>query len=117
MADSILDDTKKLLGIDSDYTVFDRDIIMHINGVFMTLNQLGVGPEKPFVISSSSETWTAFSQEETVEAVKTYMYLKVRLAFDPPTIGAVMSAHKELISELEWRLNVQVDSEVEDEFT
>ena len=106
MDDSILTSIKKLLGIDEAYTHFDSDLIMHINSVFMILTQLGVGPESGFSITDSDAVWSDFiSNANSVEAVKSYIYLKVKLMFDPPLSGTVTGS----ISELEWRLNVAVD--------
>lgn len=108
--ESILSSIKKLLGIAEEYTQFDNDIIMHINSVFMILAQLGVGPSKAFFIEDDSASWSDFLPDLTnVQAVKTYMYLKVRLMFDPPMSSAVMDAVNRQIAELEWRLNVAVD--------
>ena len=109
--ESILTSIKKLLGIAEEYEHFDNDIIMHINSVFMILTQLGVGPSKGFVIADSSASWDDFLPEggEKLQAVKTYMYMKVKLMFDPPTSSAVMESMKRMVSELEWRLNVAVD--------
>ena len=108
--DSILNSTKKLLGITPEYEHFDADIIMHINAVFLILNQMGVGPETPFVITDSSATWDQFSSDlYKIEMVKSYMGNKVRIMFDPPSGGAVMEALKNTIAEQEWRLNVAVD--------
>lgn len=109
--ESILTSIKKLLGIAEEYEHFDNDIIMHINSVFMILTQLGVGPSKGFVITDSSASWDDFLPEggEKLQAVKTYMYMKVRLMFDPPTSSAVMESMNRTINELEWRLNVAVD--------
>lgn len=108
--DSILESIKKMLGITSSYTVFDNDLIIHINSVFFILNQLGVGPEKPFSISGSSAVWSDFLGDSTdLEAVKTYVYLKVKLLFDPPSTSATIESINKLIAEYEWRLNVQVD--------
>ena len=109
--ESILTSIKKLLGIAEEYEHFDKDIIMHINSVFMILNQLGVGPSKGFMITDSSASWDDFLPEDSgkLEAVKSYMYMKVQLMFDPPLSSAVMEAKNRLISELEWRLNVAVD--------
>ena len=109
--ESILTSIKKLLGIAEEYEHFDNDIIMHINSVFMILTQLGVGPSKGFVITHSSASWDDFLPEggEKLQAVKTYMYMKVRLMFDPPTSSAVMESMNRMINELEWRLNVVVD--------
>ena len=99
-----------MLGIQEDYDHFDPDIIMHINTVFMVLMQLGVGPESGFRIEDKQAVWTDFLPEgQQLEAVKSYMFLKVKLLFDPPLGSAVMEAYNKQISELEWRLNVQVD--------
>lgn len=107
---SILDTIKQLLGIQSDYTAFDTDIIVHINSAFMALNQLGVGPTECFSIDGSGENWAEFVDKSIdLEAVKTYIYLKVRTIFDPPSSSVVMEAMNKNISELEWRLNVQVE--------
>ena len=111
--DSILISVKKMLGITADYTHFDDDIIMHINSVFMILHQLGVGPEEGFMIESDRETWDEFIKDEfTIESVKSYMYLKVGLLFDPPTSSNVMEAKNRLANELEWRLNTAVDNKL-----
>lgn len=109
--ESILTSIKKLLGIAEEYEHFDNDIIMHINSVFMILTQLGVGPSKGFVITDSSASWDDFLPEggEKLQAVKTYMYMKVRLMFDPPTSSAVMESMNRMVNEFEWRLNVAVD--------
>lgn len=107
---SILTSIKKLLGITSEYTHFDADIIMHINSVFSILRQLGVGPVNGFSITDSSATWDQFLGNATdIEMVKTYMYLKVKMMFDPPLGSVAADAIKAQISELEWRLNVEVD--------
>lgn len=110
MDDSILDSIKKILGMPPDYDAFDTDLVIHINSVFGILAQLGVGPEGGFSISDNTTLWKAYlGDSKDLEMVKSYMALKVRLVFDPPTIGAVMDAMKEQIREFEWRLNVQVD--------
>ena len=108
--DSILTSIKKLLGITEEYEHFDQDIIMHINSVFMILTQMGVGPEEGFTISDSTTTWSEFTNDDKkIEAVKSYVYLKVRLLFDPPASSSVMEAMNRSISEFEWRLNIAVD--------
>lgn len=110
MNDSILTSIKKLLGITEDYESFDQDIIMHINSVFMILNQLGVGPEKSFSINDKSTTWKEFIPEgQNLESVKSYIYLKVRLLFDPPTSSSVVESINRMISEFEWRLNAAAE--------
>lgn len=110
--DSILTSIKKLLGIAEEDEDFDTDIIININSVFMILRQLGVGPKAGFVIEDSSATWNDFLSDTTpVEAVKTYIYLKVKSIFDPPTSSSVAESMNRMINELEWRLNVSVDPE------
>lgn len=105
--DSILTSVKKLLGIAESYTAFDTDIIIHINSVFMILNQLGVGPEKPFTITDSKSTWTDFiGDNPNIEAVRSYVFMKVRMLFDPPQSASVAESMNNLIAEMEWRLNV-----------
>lgn len=109
--DSILTSIKKLLGIAEEYEHFDSDLIMHINSVFMVLNQLGVGPAEGFSIADKTETWEDFTQNNLmIQSVKSYVYLKVRLLFDPPSSSAVMESINRQISELEWRLNLSVDT-------
>lgn len=108
--ESILTSIKKLLGISEDYTQFDADIIMHINTVSLNLTQLGVGPETGFRITDKFDMWEDFIDDTVqLEAVKSYMYLKVKLLFDPPLSSAVIESTNRMISELEWRLNVAVD--------
>lgn len=113
--DSILQSTKKLLGIGSDYTQFDQDIMMHINSVFLTLNELGIGPEDGFQLTDENTEWAEFIYDNPLllGAVKTYMHLKVRMLFDPPTNSALIEAMKANIAELEWRMNVLVDPKSE----
>ena len=108
--ESILTSIKKLLGITEDYEHFDADIIMHINSVFMILNQLGVGPKEGFSISDETATWNDYLPDgSNLEAVKSYIHLKVKLLFDPPLSSSVMESMQHMISELEWRLNVQAE--------
>lgn len=110
--ESILTSIKKMLGIDEAYTHFDADIIMHINSILMILTQLGVGPEEGFVIEDDTSTWINFIPEANaaqLHAVKTYIYMKVKLVFDPPLSSAVIESMNRQIAEFEWRLNVAVD--------
>lgn len=109
--ESILTSVKKMLGIQEEYEHFDPDIIMHINSVFMDLTQLGVGPAEGFTIEDDTSVWTDFIKDTKFEAVKSYMYLRVRLLFDPPTSGTVVEAMKREIDKWEWRLNVAAESE------
>lgn len=110
--ESILTSIKKMLMIAEEYTHFDADIIMHINSVFMTLNQLGVGPSEGFYIEDDTSTWTEFIPDlNQLQAVKSYMYLKVRLLFDPSSLGsATLAAYERQIQEYEWRLNVAAET-------
>ena len=109
---SILTSIKKLLGIDESYTHFDSDIIMYINSALMTLNQLGVGPLIGFVIEDNTATWSDFiGNRKNLEVVKSFVYLKTRLIFDPPQMGYLVDAINNQIKELEFRLLVQVEGE------
>lgn len=109
--DSILTSVKKLLGITEEYTPFDQDIIMHINSVFLTLYELGVGPANGFSIEDDSAEWRDYIPNDDVllGAVKSYMYLKVRMLFDPSLTTSVTELMKEQAREFEWRMNVLVD--------
>ncbi len=108
MSESILTSIKKLLGIEEDYEHFDADILMHINTVLAILTQMGVGPADGFAISDKSATWTEFLGEKVNQlvGVRTYVYIKVRLMFDPPTSSAAIESMTKLANELEWRLHV-----------
>lgn len=114
--ESILTSIKKLLGIAEEHTSFDADIIMHINSVFTVLTQLGVGPSRGFYISDSLPIWSDFVNRDDLpdgisyESVKSYMYMKVKLLFDPPASGTVTETYNRLINEFEWRLNFAAES-------
>lgn len=104
---SILTSIKKLLGIGEECNHFDDQIIMHINSVLSILTQVGVGPSSGFEIVDASDTWDEFVGDKAIfNMVKTYVYQKVKLVFDPPTSSAHMEALKQSIAELEWRLNI-----------
>ena len=107
MSDSILTSTKKVLGIEELYTAFDVDILMHINSVFSTLHQLGIGPIEGFFIEDATPTWVTFlGTDPRLNSVKTYVYLKVRILFDPPGTSYLIDSLSRQAEELEWRLNV-----------
>lgn len=110
--ESILTSIKKMLGIAEEYKQFDADIIMHINSVFTTLRQLGVGPSEGFYIENETYEWTDFIPDLTkIQAVKSYVYLKVKILFDPASLGsATLAAYERQIQEFEWRLNVEAES-------
>lgn len=107
--DSILDTTKKLLGLDPDYTPFDLEIITHINSAFFDLQQLGIGPEKGFIIQDREKKWSEFIAGEDINAVRSLMGLKVRLLFDPPATSFHLKAVEDQIAKFEWRLNVHME--------
>ena len=110
--ESILTSIKKLLGIAEEYTHFDADLIMHVNSVFSILTQIGVGPAEGFSIKDESSVWSDFVPEKSKwELIKSYMYMKVKLLFDPPLNSAVIESANRIISELEWRILVAADSE------
>lgn len=110
VSDSILNSTKKVLGIDPSYDAFDIDIIMHINSALATLTQLGIGPEDGYAIADASVTWNNFLLDDgnrlKLNNAKTYVYLRLRLIFDPPNTSYVLTAFQDQIKELEWRMNV-----------
>ena len=110
MDSSILTSIKKLLGIAEEDASFDQDIIMHINTVFAILAQLGVGPVNGFSIEDDGAIWSDYLGNVTnLELVKSYIYMKVRSMFDPPTSSILADAMNKNISELEWRINTTVD--------
>lgn len=109
--ESILTSIKKLLGIEAKYEHFDPDIIMHINSVFMDLTQMGLGPAEGFSIEDDLASWTDFVPDtKKLQAVKSYIYLRVRLLFDPPSSAAVIEAMNRDIQRYEWRLNVAAET-------
>ncbi len=113
--DSILTSIKKLLGIEEEYTHFDPDIIIGINSAFMALNQIGIGPTDGFSITSGEETWASYLETAiNLEAVKSYIFLRTRLLFDPPTTAGMIEAVERQMREYEWRLMAQVDKFVEE---
>ena len=108
---SILNSVKKLIGLTEEYKQFDEDLIIHINSVFAILYQLGVG-NAPFSITGVDETWDDFIQTEddmNIQDVKSYVYFRTKLMFDPPTNSVLLDAINKQIAELEWRLNVEAD--------
>lgn len=108
MAQSILTTVKKILGIDASYTAFDPDITLHINSVFSTLNQLGIGPEEGYMVEDATETWEDFlGTDFRLNQVRTYVCLRVRLLFDPPQTSFLIESMDRQIEQLEWRLNVE----------
>lgn len=111
MSDSILISTKKALDLPENYDVFDQNIIMHINGVFSTLTQLGIGPDDGFEIADDTSTWSHFlAGNAKFNFVKTYMYLRVRMIFDPPATSYLIEAMNKQKEELEWRINAEQET-------
>lgn len=110
---SILHDIKQLLGQEFDDPSYDLDIKLHINSVFFTLQQLGVGPKDGFEIEDETTKWEGFlGSNKNLNAVKSYVYLKTRLLFDPPTNGFLVTNYEQQIAQLEWRLMVELDPPV-----
>lgn len=110
---SILNSIKKPLGLAEDYTAYDEELIIHINGVFLTLCELGVGPSEGFAISTQNDDCDDFKTPEDtnlMEWLPSYMYLRVRLVFDPPTSAFTTESFQNRIKEYEWRLNVQAET-------
>lgn len=115
--ESILGSIKKMLGIPSEYHDYDTDIMLNINSVFGILFQLAVGPrDKPYAITGEENLWTDFiTNPSDLPIVISYMYLRVKLLFDPPSTGVLHQAIERQISEFEWRLNVQGEEESTDD--
>ena len=110
---SILISIKKLLNIEDDDTAFDTDVGMLINNEFMTLRQLGIGVKDGFTVHDADTKWSDFSEDSSlIETVKTFIYLKVRMLFDPPASSIVAEAINSRIHELEWRLNIQAERQI-----
>lgn len=110
--ESILTSIKKLLMIGEDYDHFDPDIIMHINSVFMTLTQIGIGPPEGFIIEDDSTTWSDYIADPIKQqAVKSYIYLKVKLLFDPPSSSSVLESFNRQAGEYEWRLMIDAETQ------
>jgi len=108
MEPSILNSVKKVLGIAAEYLAFDQDIMMHINTALATLTQLGVGPATGFTVDGVDDDWSDFVDptDHQYNAVKSYVFLRVRMLFDPPQTSYLINAQNDQIKELEWRLNV-----------
>lgn len=105
MEQSILTSTKKILGLDSSYTAFDLDVITHINMSMSLLNELGIGPSGGLYIEDSTTEWSSLNLNDNVlSLVKTYIFLKVRYLFDPPTTSFLLEAVKSQVQEMEYRL-------------
>lgn len=112
LKNSILNDIKSMLGPTYDDESFDTDIIIYINSTFTILRQLGVGPKDGYRIKDKNNIWSEFVKDtEGLDAVKTYIYLKVKLVFDPPLNASLVEAFNTQVKELEWRLNVSVESD------
>lgn len=109
--ESILTSIKKLLGIQEDYTHFDNDIVMHINSVFFILEQLGVNSGTHFSIEDKEKLWNDYvTPDQNLAVLKSYMYLRVKLIFDPPLSGSLVEVIKAQIAEYEFRIMIEVDS-------
>lgn len=112
MESSILLSTKKILGLDPSYDAFDLDVLTHINTAFAILQQLGIGPEDGFMIEDSTTQWDEYTEDELfLNMVKTYVYLKTSVLFDPPTTGFLIDAKNKQVAELEWRLSISREEE------
>lgn len=110
--ESILITIKQMLGVGADYEHFDPEIIAHINSVLADLTQMGVGPSEGFLIEDETSVWSDFIGDNTTkfEAVKSYIFLRVKLVFDPPTNSATIAAYQRDIDRWEWRLNVAAET-------
>lgn len=109
MNDSILNSVKLQLGILPEYTVFDQQLIIAINTAFSILHQLGVGPKDGYAIEDESNRWDEVVTKQSLNMVKSYVFLKVKLLFDPPATSFVLDAYNKQLSEMEWRINSEVE--------
>lgn len=111
MSESILTSVKKLLGIQEECEEFDADILMHINSAIFTLRQIGVGPDSIYTVYDKSQTYDDYLGEGNPEQaqVKTYLYYKVRVGWDPPSSSFAVEALEKKIQEAEWRLKIEVE--------
>jgi hypothetical protein len=109
MSNSILDDVKHSLGLLPEDTAFDVTIINHINTYLTHLGQLGAGPAEGFMITGAEETWDQFYDDPRLNSVKSYLFLRVRLLFDPPATGFTQQSFDRQISELEFRILSETD--------
>lgn len=113
MDESILNSIKRMLDIDPNYTVFDSVIMIHINSALSTLHQLGVGPSNGYAVSDADSTWNnLLSGNKLLNSVKSYIFISVKMVFDPPTNSFAVDALQKQKVELEWRLNVAVEPAV-----
>lgn len=110
--DSILNTVKKLLGIDADDTSFDTDVIVNINSAILGLSQMGIGPNNTFILTSKDQKWSDYIGNSLVnlESIKSYLYLKTKIIFDPPTNSTVIEAFNKSMQELEWRMMLAVET-------
>lgn len=108
--ESILTSIKKLLGIEEEYEAFDPDIIMFINSALMILNQLGVGPQKGLTITDKVSTWKdLFGDRTDIDSVRSFVFIKTKLSFDPPANSFLVDSYNNLLKEYEWRIKEQVE--------
>ena len=110
--ESILTTVKNLLGIDEEDVSFDTDVIVSINTAIPSLSQMGIGPPNGFIVISADNTWSEYIGDSLVnlEGVKTYLYLKTKLIFDPPTNSTVIQSIENNLKELEWRMMLAVET-------
>lgn len=108
--DSILNTVKSIIGITPDYECFDDALIVHTNTVLAELTMMGVGDPKGFIIEDQYATWSDYTRDKSLLVmVKSYVPLKVKMLFDPPTSSPIENAINANLSELEWRINDYAD--------
>ena len=114
MEESILQTVKATIGITSDQTHFDSEILMHINSIIAKLNQIGIGPTEGFRVEDESSDWSSFiGDDPNLDMVKDYISISVKLAFDPPSNSFAIDSLRKITDEYEWRLSVKAtESEV-----
>ena len=110
MGESILNDVKMLCGVPEDIKDFDGTLILHCNGVFSTLNQIGFGPDEGYYIYDSNDSWSDILEDGEMQYVKSYLYLKVKLLFDPPANATLIASMEKQIAEFEWRIKTEIEN-------
>lgn len=111
--DSILDSVKDYCGVPESVDSFDTEILMAINSIMLVLNQFGIGPESPYIVSDASQEWSDMLGDDPVGGIREYVCMRTRLLFDPPANNQLMAALKEQISEFEWRILAEADKKAE----
>ena len=111
--EQILASVSQAIGLGEEHTFFDPTLIMHINATFDVLHQLGAGPSDGYSIEGNDETWNDYfgsEPKDVIQFIKTYMFIAVKLLFDPPQNSFLVKQLEDQKKEYEWRINVAAES-------